>query len=281
MRFAFRAAVDGLSLLPVDLMRTLVANQPRTVSGPLSDREIDWLRRLTEGISVSRLADRAGYSERMMFRLLNQTYAKLGVDNRTKAIIALVIVAGSEAGEDQFDGPPRVGGGGQFVVLVVGQAVVQGGGQTTGSAAAQFVGRLLGADERMFAFPVLVEQTGPALDVVGTPVFGEFGPVVAAQDVDNCPSGPTEGAEQVNRSALLQGQQHLLGDTRQHTEIPGELAAECHPGGRIVRGVRAHPGQTEGAGVATEWFRLPVSVSCGQVQFPLGDAGVLRPSSLD
>ncbi|GAB7040399.1 MULTISPECIES: response regulator transcription factor [Catenuloplanes] len=88
VRFAFRAAVDGLSLLPVDLMRTLVANQPRTVSGPLSDREIDWLRRLTEGISVSRLADRAGYSERMMFRLLNQTYAKLGVDNRTKAIIA-------------------------------------------------------------------------------------------------------------------------------------------------------------------------------------------------
>jgi DNA-binding NarL/FixJ family response regulator len=68
-------------------LRKLAASQPEADTGPLTAQEIDWLRRLTDGTSVSRLADHVGYSERMMFRLLAQTYAKLGVDNRTKAII--------------------------------------------------------------------------------------------------------------------------------------------------------------------------------------------------
>ena len=87
VRFAFRAAVDGMSLLPVGVLRTLAANQPDADTGPLTGQEIDWLQKLTDGMSVSRLANHVGYSERMMFRLLAQTYAKLGVDNRTKAII--------------------------------------------------------------------------------------------------------------------------------------------------------------------------------------------------
>ena len=33
------------------------------------------------------MADMVGYSEREMFRVLNELYATLGVDNRTQAII--------------------------------------------------------------------------------------------------------------------------------------------------------------------------------------------------
>jgi hypothetical protein len=36
---------------------------------------------------VARLAATVGYSERMMFRLLADLYARLGADNRTRALM--------------------------------------------------------------------------------------------------------------------------------------------------------------------------------------------------
>jgi DNA-binding CsgD family transcriptional regulator len=36
---------------------------------------------------VVRLADRAGYSERAMFRLLRQLYLRIGARNRTEALM--------------------------------------------------------------------------------------------------------------------------------------------------------------------------------------------------
>jgi DNA-binding NarL/FixJ family response regulator len=83
-----RAALHGQSLISAEVLGALVS---RSVSEParrlLSDDEIGWLRRLADGITVAHLAAQAGYSERMMFRLLAGVYARLGVDSRTKALI--------------------------------------------------------------------------------------------------------------------------------------------------------------------------------------------------
>jgi DNA-binding NarL/FixJ family response regulator len=84
-------AAAGGSLLPFDVLRALVASlQPNATIGsarPVSDQEVGWLRLLAIGTTVARLAERAGYSERMMFRLLADVYRRLGASNRTTAIM--------------------------------------------------------------------------------------------------------------------------------------------------------------------------------------------------
>lgn len=88
-----RAALSSQSLLPVDVLRSVMAGQQpgaagqRSVVRVLSDGEIEWLRELAGGSTVARLAERVGYSERMMFRLLAKVYERLGVRNRTMAIM--------------------------------------------------------------------------------------------------------------------------------------------------------------------------------------------------
>jgi DNA-binding NarL/FixJ family response regulator len=89
MRRVFDAAVAGQSVLPVEVVRALTTSQPlpeedETVPSP---KEIGWLRELALGTTVVRLADRAGYSERAMFRLLRQLYLRIGVRNRTEALM--------------------------------------------------------------------------------------------------------------------------------------------------------------------------------------------------
>jgi DNA-binding NarL/FixJ family response regulator len=86
---AFEAAVDGMSLLPVAVLRAITAGAPNGEVGNISpsDDEIDWLRQLARGSSVADLAEHAGYSERMMFRLLRALYEKLQAPNRTVALI--------------------------------------------------------------------------------------------------------------------------------------------------------------------------------------------------
>jgi DNA-binding NarL/FixJ family response regulator len=88
IRAAFEAAVNGNALLPIEVMRALAAEPHGSqLVGEPSAREIGWLRDLAQGFSVARLAERAGYSERMMFRLLRELYTKLGTTNRTEALI--------------------------------------------------------------------------------------------------------------------------------------------------------------------------------------------------
>ncbi|MEV0622017.1 hypothetical protein AB0I81_52480 [Nonomuraea sp. NPDC050404] len=88
VRDVVRAAVSGSSLLPVDVLRTLVAGgAPEQPPRLLSDGEIEWLRRLADGMTVARLAELVGYSERMMYRLLSGLYARLGAGSRTKALM--------------------------------------------------------------------------------------------------------------------------------------------------------------------------------------------------
>jgi DNA-binding CsgD family transcriptional regulator len=45
------------------------------------------LRQLAAGATVAQLADRAGYSERAMFRLLHALYRQLGARSRIEAIL--------------------------------------------------------------------------------------------------------------------------------------------------------------------------------------------------
>jgi DNA-binding NarL/FixJ family response regulator len=88
VRDVLAAAISGRSVLPVEVVRALTAT--RDVQRPdriPPETEISWIRQLTQGMTVARLAERAGYSERMMFRLLRDLYQRWGVANRTEAII--------------------------------------------------------------------------------------------------------------------------------------------------------------------------------------------------
>jgi DNA-binding NarL/FixJ family response regulator len=89
LRAVFRAAVDGSSLLPTDVVRALVGrgSEHASATDHPSTREIGWLRDLANGVSVGRIAEGAGYSERMMFRLLRELYTRLGARNRTEALM--------------------------------------------------------------------------------------------------------------------------------------------------------------------------------------------------
>ena len=88
MRRTVEAAADGMANVPVEVLHGLRAGY--AISGPppgLSTRELTWLRELATRTTVSALAARAGYSERAMYRLLKQTYGRLGTDNRTDALL--------------------------------------------------------------------------------------------------------------------------------------------------------------------------------------------------
>lgn len=88
VRDVLAAAMSGRSVLPVEVVRALTATgdvqRPHVIP---PETEITWIRQLTQGLTVARLAERAGYSERMMFRLLRDLYQRWGVANRTEAII--------------------------------------------------------------------------------------------------------------------------------------------------------------------------------------------------
>lgn len=89
LRAVFLAAMDGSTLLPTDVVRALAGRGTETTqpADHPSTREIGWLRDLADGVSVGRIADGAGYSERMMFRLLRDLYARLGARSRTEALM--------------------------------------------------------------------------------------------------------------------------------------------------------------------------------------------------
>jgi DNA-binding NarL/FixJ family response regulator len=86
---AVKAATDGRSLVPIEVLRALMApggTNPPTTDGP-SAAEIEWLHQLADGLTVAQLAAQVGYSERMMFRLLRELYDRLQVRGRTDALM--------------------------------------------------------------------------------------------------------------------------------------------------------------------------------------------------
>jgi DNA-binding NarL/FixJ family response regulator len=91
MREVVGAAARGDSLVPTSVLRALTERQPTgepaTAAGRPSTAEREWLSLLARGDNVATVAARAGYSERMMFRLLRDLYTKIGAANRTEAMI--------------------------------------------------------------------------------------------------------------------------------------------------------------------------------------------------
>jgi DNA-binding NarL/FixJ family response regulator len=89
IRQLFEAAVVGRSVLPIEVVRALASSRgfPEDDDNVLSAREQDWLRQLANGTTVAQLANLSGYSERAMFRLLRGLYARIGVRNRTEALM--------------------------------------------------------------------------------------------------------------------------------------------------------------------------------------------------
>jgi DNA-binding NarL/FixJ family response regulator len=91
MREVFDAAVRGSSIVPTSVLRALADGSmygtEATEANWPSKTEREWLRQLARGDSVAHLAAGVGYSERMMFRLLRDLYTKIGVGNRTEALI--------------------------------------------------------------------------------------------------------------------------------------------------------------------------------------------------
>jgi DNA-binding NarL/FixJ family response regulator len=88
IRRVFQEAVNGAITLPIEVIKALAASSTgSTDKPPLSEQEIEWLRLLVRGVSVARIAEANGYSERAMFRLLRGLYQRMGTKNRTEALL--------------------------------------------------------------------------------------------------------------------------------------------------------------------------------------------------
>ena len=83
------AALEGRASVPVAVIRAMAARIPVAPDPAawVSDEEASWLQRMAAGATVADLAEAVGYSEREMFRMLRETYTRIGASNRTEAII--------------------------------------------------------------------------------------------------------------------------------------------------------------------------------------------------
>jgi DNA-binding NarL/FixJ family response regulator len=82
------AACTGLAAVPRHVARRMAAGAQAQTPVELTDDERQVLADLCQGVSVSRMALRLGYSERETFRRLAHLYRKIGVANRTGAVMA-------------------------------------------------------------------------------------------------------------------------------------------------------------------------------------------------
>lgn len=86
---AVDAAFRGHAIVPRWAAAAFAARIPVRPSGNewVTEEEVEWLRMFAAGVTVAALADRVGYSEREMFRNLHDLYVRIGVRNRTGALI--------------------------------------------------------------------------------------------------------------------------------------------------------------------------------------------------
>jgi DNA-binding NarL/FixJ family response regulator len=84
------AAMEGKAILSVSILRSIVLDDEPGQGGPLTDAEVGWLQALASGWTVARLATRANYSEREMYRRLRRVYGQLGASGRVAAIAKAV-----------------------------------------------------------------------------------------------------------------------------------------------------------------------------------------------
>ena len=82
---ALRQALEGKTILPNELWRELVTDAVEPTG--ISHAELSWLRDFAAGLTVSCVADKAGYSERELYRHLASLYRRLRVAGRTEALL--------------------------------------------------------------------------------------------------------------------------------------------------------------------------------------------------
>lgn len=87
LRQTVEATIGGQAVMPAAVAAVLAAGSHTDTQSPLSAEQLSWLRDLAGGTTVARLASRAGYSERAMFRLLRALYQQMGVSGRLQAVI--------------------------------------------------------------------------------------------------------------------------------------------------------------------------------------------------
>ncbi|WP_432973473.1 DNA-binding response regulator [Dactylosporangium sp. CA-233914] len=83
------ATAGGQAVLPAEVVAALLSGVASTDRGEsmLTAEQRVWLRYLADGMTVARLAEQVGYSERAMFRLLQTLYRRLGARTRIQAIV--------------------------------------------------------------------------------------------------------------------------------------------------------------------------------------------------
>lgn len=82
-----RECLAGRTVLSTETVRWMAARLPSSQHvDVLPPEDVERLRLLSTGMTVATLADRAGYSERTMYRLLQDLYARMRVDNRRAAV---------------------------------------------------------------------------------------------------------------------------------------------------------------------------------------------------
>jgi DNA-binding NarL/FixJ family response regulator len=88
---AVEAAFAREGLLSGALVRALASGAAAAGERiPVDESEAAWLRKLYQGVAVSKLAVAEGYSEREMFRRLSGLYRRMGAANRYQAITLAV-----------------------------------------------------------------------------------------------------------------------------------------------------------------------------------------------
>ena len=82
-------AMRGRVVLPLEVVAAMARMVPEEsdTSSWVSATEVEWLRWMARGGTVADLAEDTGYSERAMFRQLKTMYERLGVRNRTEALL--------------------------------------------------------------------------------------------------------------------------------------------------------------------------------------------------
>jgi len=84
---ALNAALIHSTVIPTTLARRLAADGLQEEPQCLEDYEVDWLQSIAEDTTVTSLGRTVGYSEREMYRRLKTIYFKMGVRNRTQALL--------------------------------------------------------------------------------------------------------------------------------------------------------------------------------------------------
>ncbi|MCA1570116.1 MAG: DNA-binding response regulator [Acidimicrobiales bacterium] len=81
------SASEGLAVLPLEVARSLAKDCWSVAPDWMTTTKVELLRSLAGGITVGALARRAGCSERAMYRRLQGLYGRMGVSNRSEAIV--------------------------------------------------------------------------------------------------------------------------------------------------------------------------------------------------